>query len=178
MEFSSDFGFEVNQTYQSELYSDSICQFKSHLFKNSKKGKNKLKNGTVSTAVAKKRSLAITIKNLKCKLSDERSRNCRIKKYSKKLFVQNHQLLSHLRQLQDRRDEIKSEYTAYRDYKSKEIRRLRDELDAISKEYYQVMSERDTMNKDMQALEEKIIKIEEINSQIIQSQSHNSSCKF
>lgn len=182
MELSAEFAVKSKKKFENELFSKSLCKFKSKIkkiaYKNEERKLRLVSKSANIKTVSLKGSLSKHLKKLESRLQRERVRNDRLQKYLKKLFVQKNELITQLRLAQNRREEIKREYAAYREYKSKEIRRAREELAEISKEYYQVMSERDAMNKDMQALEEKMMKIEEINSHIIHSQSHNSSCMF
>lgn len=177
---TSELEFDDNSC-EKELYSKSMCRFERKINKtgdDKRTSQNFSKSKKPKVVSFKRRTLGSHLKKIEEKYRAERARNDRLQKYLKRLLAQKSELLTQLKLSQEKREKLKIEFSVYREYISKEIRRLHHELDATSKEYYQVMSERDAMNKDMQALEEKILKIEDINSQIIQSQSQNSSCTF
>lgn len=159
----------------------------SHSNKRSPKNELKLLNGEQHQQQQHKRSKGVSctsptqsprsqLKQLERKLKEQRDRNERLQGHMRKLIGQKRDLLRTLKRSEERYHALECEFAAFRDFKMREIRRLYKELDAANKEYCQVMSERDTMNKDMQALEERMLKVEEVNSQIIQSHSLNSTC--
>lgn len=138
------------------------------------------RNTTTTTRRKGNKSCSIKgqMKQMRRQVKEERARNGRMRSYLRRIHVQRRHIIREMRRSKCERVEIECEFAGFREYKMREIRKLTEELEAMHKEYCQVMSERDAMNKDMEALEEKVMKIEQINSQIIQhSQSNNSSCK-
>lgn len=120
-------------------------------------------------------SMAHWLKTILRKLEQERLRNDRLKSFVRRVIVSKKETLKRCKL---ECNALRRKFVSYRKFKNWELQRLNEQYLALSHEYHQVMSERDTVNKNMEALEEKIMKIEEINSQIMQqSQSNNSSCK-
>lgn len=171
MEFSPKFGTEINTARK--FFSKSVYKFNNGVKSHDKcrsNGESEFRNGRLNEPSRR------SFRKLARRLKEEQARNRRVEKYCRKLISQRKELVRLLKQTEEKRDAVRKEFAAFREYKYREIRRINEELDAVNKEYYQVMSERDSMHKDMQALEEKMLKIEEINTQIIHSQSNNSSC--
>lgn len=70
-----------------------------------------------------------------------------------------------LEQYNVEREEIVKEYNTLKNAKIKDNKRFNLEIEAISREYSQVMSERDSVHKEMEALQEQLSKAQ-VNKQL------------
>ena len=88
----------------------------------------------------------------------ERDENEKLKSKYNTLCIENRKLLSFLEQYHFERDEIVKEYNKLKTAKVKEAKKAKVEIEAISREYSQIMSERDSVHKEMEALQEQLSK--------------------
>lgn len=108
-----------------------------------------------------RREYQIYIKKLHRKIKWEKSKNERLRRHFRKFFSKGIHAIRSYKHLQNKRNSLEIEYENLRNSKKIEYIKLNEELEAMSKEYFQIMSERDNVNKEMEALEEKLNKIEE-----------------
>jgi chromosome segregation ATPase len=101
------------------------------------------------------------IRKIAKSLSNEKSKNLRLQANLRQCVQEKLEASRMLKSSQEKRHAIKSELDEFRKLKSAEIRSLREELELVSREYSQIMYERDTVNKEIDALQEKLFKIEE-----------------
>lgn len=76
-------------------------------------------------------------------------------------IMENKKCLNLLEQYNMEREEILKEFNSLKNAKIKDNKRFNHELEAISREYSQVMSERDSVHKEMEAMAEQLSKAQE-----------------
>ena len=76
-------------------------------------------------------------------------------------IMENKKCLNLLEQYNVEREEILKEFNSLKNSKIKDNKRFNQELEAISREYSQVMSERDSVHKEMEAMTEQLSKAQE-----------------
>lgn len=110
---------------------------------------------------------------LKEELCNERNEREKYKFSLKKFYFEKQELMQILKKCQSERDEFKVDLDSLKQIHIKELRRSKAELEALSKEYCQVMSERDNVHKEIEALQEKLNKSQDQVKQLNHTNSFN-----
>lgn len=115
------------------------------------------------------------LKSVARRVRAERDRSARLRTRLHRALVEKRSLMGALGEAYERGETMRREWLGYREHKTREMHRIGGELEALRHEYMQVMSERDTMCKDMDALEEKVFKLEQINARLIKQHTQRQS---
>ena len=91
----------------------------------------------------------------------ERFDKLKLKDKYNSCVMENKKCLSLLEQYNVEREEIVKEFNSLKAAKLKEAKRYNLEIEAISREYSQVMSERDSVHKEMEAMQEQLSKAQD-----------------
>ena len=105
--------------------------------------------------------LIAVVEQLNKTIESERNEKNRLKIRLNNVIQENKNKSSLITQFEIERNELISELNNLRSLKIKETKRLNAELDAVSREYSQVMSERDMVHKEMEALQEQLSKAQD-----------------
>lgn len=105
-----------------------------------------------------KSDLINLIEQLNRSVEYERFEKLKIKEKYNNTILENKKCLNLLEQYNVEREEIVKEYNILKNAKIKDNKRFNLEIEAISREYSQVMSERDSVHKEMEALQEQLSK--------------------
>ncbi|RNA23979.1 hypothetical protein BpHYR1_015734 [Brachionus plicatilis] len=113
------------------------------------------------------------LEKLREELSSEKTEREKYKVSLKKLFVEKQELMEILKKCQSERDTFRFELESLKQMHVKELRRSKAELEALTKEYCQIMSERDNVHKEIEALQEKLNKSQDKVKQLNHTNSFN-----
>ena len=91
----------------------------------------------------------------------ERFEKLKLKDKYNSCVMENKKCLSLLEQYNVEREEIVKEFNNLKAAKLKDAKRYNLEIEAISREYSQVMSERDSVHKEMEAMQEQLSKAQD-----------------
>lgn len=113
------------------------------------------------------------IEKLKEELSGERTEREKYKINLKKIYFEKQELMEILKKCQSERDIFRSDLDSLKQIHVKELRRSKAELESLTREYCQIMSERDNVHKEIEALQEKLNKSQDKVKQLNQTNSFN-----
>jgi len=105
-----------------------------------------------------KHDLVMLIEQLNRQIELERFEKNKVKEKYNMCILENKKCLSLLEQYNMEREDIMKEYNNLKNAKLKDNKRFNIEIEAISREYSQVMSERDSVHKEMEAMQEQLSK--------------------
>ncbi|CAF0857670.1 unnamed protein product [Brachionus calyciflorus] len=151
------------------------------------KPKKTWRNNSNSKKILKKHSYKTRVKSdsspsefsndecekLKQALDLERMEKEKYKVSLKKFLYEKQELLDILKKCQSERDTYKLDLDTLKQIHIKELRRSKAEIDSLTKEYCQVMSERDNVHKEIEALHEKLNKSQDKVKELNRTSSFN-----
>jgi hypothetical protein len=105
-----------------------------------------------------KHDLVVLIEQVNRQVELEHFEKSKLKDKYNMCILENKKCLSLLEQYNMEREEIMKEYNNLKNAKLKDNKRFNMEIEAISREYSQVMSERDSVHKEMEAMQEQLSK--------------------
>lgn len=118
----------------------------------------------------KVKSLNDLIKSLNQELENEKNEKEKYKLNCKKTYYEKVETLNMLKKCQNERDLARAELDSVKQMRLKENKRAKAEIDAVTREYCQIMSEKDIVHKEMEALQEKLNKsqdkVKQLNSAV------------
>jgi hypothetical protein len=121
---------------------------------------NPANNYTANNTSGGNESLLIVLNKINTQLISEKQNGEKMRDALKECLYEKNQVFALLKKCQTERDQLSVELANYHQLRDRELRKCKAQLEHVSKEYQQVMSERDTVHKEIEALQEKLTKTE------------------